>query len=122
MTKPFFPCLESELEFYREGYYRLLRHLKDSIEARKNGIEVRKTILKARAETAKKVQKAIKLLEACDLSLPVGGKNAITSLKEAIEDIEKMEAHHKQAIAIASDRLKAETAALKALEKWGFSQ
>lgn len=25
MTKPFFSCLESELDFYREGYYRLLR-------------------------------------------------------------------------------------------------
>jgi uncharacterized protein (DUF305 family) len=98
----------------------IYKDLKDSIEARKNDIEGRKTALKARAETAKKVQKAIKLLEACDLSLPGGGKNAITSLKEAIEDIEKMEAHHKQAIAIASDRLKAETTALKALEKGGL--
>jgi len=34
MTKPFFSGLESELEFYREGYYRLLRQ--NRVRAHKN--------------------------------------------------------------------------------------
>lgn len=97
--------------------------LKESIEARKAEIESRKSLIKSRADTARKAEKAIKLLEDCGLpllTLPGSGKTAITLLKEAVEDIEKMQVHHKQAIAKETESLKAEVTALKALTKGGL--